>query len=193
MIFIVIILILIIFFLSWNQIRMNKKIKELQHRVPILESVNESDETNLTLFWMRFPFYCCLAFVLVLIFLMFISIPGWYTFSTLQLLSLTLSSLFFVYSDLCLVGLNMNTRGLAPKWIEIMYRKTSRSAYKRFFWFAFISFITSFILQQYEPIILKEIMELYNTSFSLIALSCVIFLYGLRSMEELSKNITNKN
>jgi len=189
MIYVNLILVIIIIILVMIQWKQKKLIESLQKEVHKIEKT--TDDSN-EIFWMRFPFYSCLVFFFILILLIFISIPGWYKFSTLQLFFLTLSSVFFVCSDLCLVGMNMNTKGLAPTWVEALYKKTSKSAYKRFFWLAFIFFIVSFILQPYEPKSLKVLMEIYNKSFGLLALSFVVFIYGIRSLGEISQNKFNK-
>lgn len=189
--YLVIALVFLIAVLLWRQLQQMKLIKALKKQITTepIKVETDSNPNEEVLFWMRFPLYSCLVFILVLFALMFISISGLYSFSSLQLLFLTLSSLFFVSSDLCLVGINMNSNGIAPKWVEAVYKKTSRNSYKRFFWIAFICFITSFILHSFEPNSLKGITDIINQSYGILSLCFVLFIYGIRSLEEISKHL----
>lgn len=165
----------------------NDKIKTLKKGK--IDSQNEKieDKKFEVLMWLRFPFYCCLAFVSILFILVISNINGLYKFTNLQLLFLTFSSFFFVSSDLCLAGMNIKTDGIAPKWVEYIYNRTSKNAYKRFFWIAFLCFLMSFIFQAYEPKFINEMLDSFNISYGIISLAFVIFIYGIRSLEVIAK------
>ncbi len=183
---VIIILLVIVTILLFLFAKQRRTIQHLKSEISGNSLETESTDNDL-IFWLRFPLYCCLVFCCSLLILMLLSITGIYKFSTIQMFFLTASSFFFVASDLCLIGMQMEGSNISPKWIQFIGRDTSRNAYKRFFWIAFVCFIVSFIVHPFEITYFKELTDIYNSAFGIMSLCLVIFIYGLRSIESMDR------